>query len=70
MQLRDAPIPRGTSTSTSDPMNYGRGDQRNSRVVIDACKPWHRRETFPLAVGSSAELDQAIHAKWAHVLPM
>jgi hypothetical protein len=50
-------------------MNYGRGDQRNSRVVIDACKTWSRRETFPVTVGSSADLDKRIHAKWQHVLP-
>jgi 4-hydroxy-3-polyprenylbenzoate decarboxylase len=65
----DFEILRGNWTGTSDPMNYGRGDQRNSRVVSDACKPWHRRETFPIAVGSSAELDQRIHAKWASILP-
>ena len=65
----DFEILRGNWTGTSDPMNYGRGDQRNSRVVIDACKPWQRRDTFPVEVGSSKELDQRIHAKWAHVLP-
>jgi 4-hydroxy-3-polyprenylbenzoate decarboxylase len=65
----DFEILRGNWTGTSDPMNYGRGDQRNSRVVIDACKPWHRRESFPIAVGSSAELDKRIHERWAHVLP-
>ncbi|MPZ39784.1 MAG: UbiD family decarboxylase [Rhizobiales bacterium] len=65
----DFEILRGNWTGTSDPMNYGRGDQRNARVVIDACKPWHRRESFPLAVGSSTDLDAHIHAKWRHVLP-
>jgi len=65
----DFEILRGNWTGTSDPMNYGRGDQRNSRVVIDACKPWHRRETFPVEVGSSAELDKRIHERWAHILP-
>jgi 4-hydroxy-3-polyprenylbenzoate decarboxylase len=65
----DFEILRGNWTGTSDPMNYGRGDQRNSRVVIDACKPWQRRETFPVAVGSSEDLDRRIHEKWAHVLP-
>jgi UbiD family decarboxylase len=65
----DFEILRGNWTGTSDPMNYGRGDQRNSRVVIDACRPWQRRDTFPVAVGSSDDLDKRIHAKWAHVLP-
>jgi 4-hydroxy-3-polyprenylbenzoate decarboxylase len=65
----DFEILRGCWTGSSDPMNYGGGDQRNSRVVIDACKPWVRRETFPVEVGSSDELDLRIHEKWAHVLP-
>jgi len=62
-------ILRGCWTGTSDPMNYGKDDTRNARVVIDACKPWSRRGSFPQVVGSSKELDQRIHAKWAHILP-
>ncbi|HLH97435.1 MAG TPA: UbiD family decarboxylase [Xanthobacteraceae bacterium] len=65
----DFEILRGCWTGTSDPMNYGRDDSRNSRVVIDACRPWSRRESFPSAVGSSAALAARIRAKWAHILP-
>ena len=60
---------RGCWSGTSDPMNYGSGDNRNARVIIDACKPWSRRDSFPIAVGSSKELDKRIHEKWAHILP-
>jgi UbiD family decarboxylase len=60
---------RGCWSGTSDPMNYGAGDTRNARVIIDACKPWSRRDSFPVEVGSSKELDKRIHEKWAHILP-
>jgi len=41
----------------------------NARIVIDACRPWNRRDTFPIVARSSKELDDRIRAKWAHVLP-
>ena len=47
----------------------GDTDRRNARVVVDACKPWSRRDTFPLVARSSHELDERIRGKWAHVLP-
>jgi 4-hydroxy-3-polyprenylbenzoate decarboxylase len=50
-------------------MAYSTEDPRNARVVIDACKPWSRRATFPIVARSSKELDAEIRAKWAHVLP-
>jgi UbiD family decarboxylase len=60
---------RGCWTGTSDPMNYGPSDTRNARVVIDACRPWSRRASFPVEARSSGELDRRIREKWAHVLP-
>jgi hypothetical protein len=62
-------ILRGCWTGTSDPMNYGVDDTRNARVVIDACKPWSRRGSFPLEARSSPELEKRIREKWAHILP-
>jgi len=50
-------------------MVYGATDPRNSRVVIDACTPFLRRDTFPRVVRTSAELDQRILAKFKDVLP-
>ena len=62
-------ILRGCWSTVLDPMAYGSDDPRNARVVIDACKPWSRRDTFPIVARSSKELDARIRAKWAHVLP-
>jgi 4-hydroxy-3-polyprenylbenzoate decarboxylase len=52
-----------------DPMSYSYEDPRNSRVVVDACKPFRRRDTFPIVARSSRELDDRIRAKWGAVLP-
>jgi len=41
-------------------MAYGPDDPRNARVVIDACKPFNRRDSFPLVVRPSKELDERI----------
>jgi 4-hydroxy-3-polyprenylbenzoate decarboxylase len=62
-------ILRGCWSTVLDPMAYGSNDPRNARVVIDACRPWSRRDTFPIVARSSKELDASIRAKWAHVLP-
>jgi 4-hydroxy-3-polyprenylbenzoate decarboxylase len=60
---------RGCWSTVLDPMAYSTEDPRNARIVIDACKPWSRRATFPIVARSSRELDAEIRAKWAHVLP-
>ena len=52
-----------------DPMSYSYDDPRNSRVVVDACKPFRHIDTFPIVARSSKELDERIRAKWSHVLP-
>jgi hypothetical protein len=44
-------------------------DRRNSRVVIDACIPFHRRKSFPPIARSSKQLDARMREKWAHELP-
>ncbi len=62
-------ILRGCWSTSLDPMVYGATDPRNSRVVIDACTPFLRRDTFPRVVRTSAELDQRILAKFKDVLP-
>src|SRR6201998_299599 len=36
---------RGAWSTALDPMAYSHDDPRNARVVIDACRPWSRRET-------------------------
>jgi 4-hydroxy-3-polyprenylbenzoate decarboxylase len=66
----DVEILRGCWSTTLDPTSYP-ADERifNSRMVIDACRPWLRRNDFPKVARSSKELDARIKAKWAHVLP-
>jgi hypothetical protein len=50
-------------------MVYSETDRRNARLVIDACRPWSRRDTFPPVVRNSAALDERIRAKFASILP-
>ena len=50
-------------------MAYAPDDPRNARVVIDACRPWSRRDTFPIEARSSKELDELIRAKFGKDLP-
>ena len=66
----DVEILRGCWSTTLDPTSYP-ADERifNSRMVIDACRPWLRRKDFPKVARSSKELDARIKAKWSHVLP-
>ncbi|MEE8332682.1 MAG: UbiD family decarboxylase [Alphaproteobacteria bacterium] len=52
-----------------DPMSYSYEDPRNSRVVVDACKPFRRRDTFPVVARASHELDEKIRAKFGDLLP-
>ena len=60
----------GAWSTSLDPMCYdGDTDKRNSRLVIDACRPWNRMDEFPIVARSSRELDDRIREKWAHVLP-
>jgi UbiD family decarboxylase len=60
---------RGCWSTALDPMAYGADDPRNARVVIDACRPWNRRDGFPMVARSSEKLDARIRSKWAQVLP-
>jgi 4-hydroxy-3-polyprenylbenzoate decarboxylase len=66
----DVEIIRGCWSTTLDPTSYAPADEPrlNARMVIDACKPWARRETFPKVARSSPELDAKVRAKWASVL--
>jgi hypothetical protein len=40
-----------------------------ARIVIDACKPWARRDRFPIEARPSKELDAHVRAKFATFLP-
>ncbi len=66
----DIDIIEGGWSSALDPMCYdGDTDRRNGRVIINACKPFKRKDTFPVVARNSKGLDERIRAKWSHVLP-
>jgi len=66
----DIDIIKGGWSSALDPMCYdAETDRRNARVVVDACKPFARRDTFPTVARSSKELDARIRAKFGNDLP-
>jgi UbiD family decarboxylase len=65
----DLEVLRGCWSTVLDPMVYSESDRRNARVVIDACRPWSRRDTFPQVVRNSKALDEKIRAKFAEFLP-
>ncbi len=53
-----------------DPMSYPREKPVfNNRVVIDACRPWERLETFPEVVEATPDVKREIIEKWRDVLP-
>ena len=60
---------RGCWSSALDPMAYGEKDPRNARIVIDACKPFGRRDTFPIVVRSSQEVEDLVRSKFGDKLP-
>jgi UbiD family decarboxylase len=60
---------RGCWSTALDPMAYDAEDPRNARVVIDACKPFNRRDSFPLVVRASKEVEDLLRAKFSDVLP-
>jgi len=54
-------------TSPLDPMHYPSDEEgavMNSRLLIDACRPWERRKDFPAPVVPSAELVARVRAKF------
>ena len=60
---------RGCWSSALDPMAYSEKDPRNARVVIDACKPFGRRDTFPREVRASPEVETLVRGKFGELLP-
>jgi 4-hydroxy-3-polyprenylbenzoate decarboxylase len=66
----DLQVLNGNWSTHLDPMSYPEGLHAfNSRVVIDACKPWARRDTFPPLARSSKKLDDHVKAKFAYAMP-
>ncbi len=55
-------------TSAVDPTAYPQGGLYNNRVVIDACRPWERRDTFPPPIRLSADLAARVRDRWPEVV--
>ena len=36
----------------------------NKRMLIDACRPWNRRDTFPKVAEAGAELKERVRKRW------
>ncbi len=66
----DVDILKGCWSTTLDPMAYP-PDRRNlnSRMVIDACKPWNRMADWPATVTNSPPLERHLREKFGSVLP-
>jgi 4-hydroxy-3-polyprenylbenzoate decarboxylase len=62
-------VVNGCWSTKLDPMSYSAEDPRNSRVIVDACIPFRRKDTFPMMARSSPEMDKRIRAKWGDQLP-
>ncbi|MFM2129793.1 MAG: hypothetical protein RL477_1339 [Pseudomonadota bacterium] len=50
-----------------DPM-LPKGVVENSRAVIDACRPWSRRDSFPPVAEASKDVMAATYARWRFLL--
>ena len=65
----DLDVIKGAWSTTLDPAAYPPEERRlNARVVIDACRPWLRRDTFPKVARNTPDLDARLRAKWEKVL--
>ena len=55
-------------SSVMDPALPPASAERNSRIIIDACRPYEWREKFPKVSAASRELREDMQKKWRHLL--
>lgn len=68
---QDIEIIRRCWSTRLDPIAYPENQRRlNNRMVIDACIPFERRQTFPKVATTSPELKAAITAKFPRLFPV
>jgi 4-hydroxy-3-polyprenylbenzoate decarboxylase len=65
--VEDIDIIRRAWSGALDPMKR-RGDNLNSRGIIDACRPFELMKDFPPVAESSPELKARTLEKWSHLL--
>ena len=64
-------IPEAWSTPLDpriSPEDKDAGNYRNSRAIIDACRPFHWRKEFPLVNAMSPELAKKARKKYGYLL--
>ncbi|GAB6173977.1 hypothetical protein JCM15765_34550 [Paradesulfitobacterium aromaticivorans] len=66
---RDTEVISRTWSSRLDPILSGDSSPAynayfNSRMIIDACKPYEKRESFPQRISYNREIIQQVHEKW------
>ena len=64
---QDIDVLRRTWGSKLDPMLEEGAPPHNSRAVIDACRPFERRDTFPRVSQSDPSYLRSVAAQWSHV---
>ncbi len=50
-----------------DPM-LPKGQVENTRAIIDACRPWSRKDDFPPIAAASKTVMDETYRKWRHLL--
>lgn len=63
----DIEVTRRTWASKLDPMLAAGLPTYNSRAVIDACRPFERKDSFPPVAEASPELLADTLGKWSHI---
>jgi 4-hydroxy-3-polyprenylbenzoate decarboxylase len=70
--VKDIDFLRGAWNSPADPRiepaDRAKGNVTNSRMIINACRPFHWRNEFPAAVKPSAEMAQRAREKFSWLL--
>lgn len=64
---QDIEVMRRTWGSKLDPMLEEGAAPHNSRAIIDACRPYERRDTFPRVSQSDPEYLRSVESQWSHV---
>ena len=65
----DVDIIKGAWSTTLDPTSYPEEERRlNARMVIDACRPWTRRDSFPKVARTTPGWMRGSAPKWEKVL--
>ena len=67
--IEDFEVLRKTWGSKVDPLLIDTSKPYNSRMIIDACKPFERKDSFPRVAQPSPELMEKTRQSWGHLFP-